>query len=254
MTGYQVTGFDCSAEGMERLRTQREAILIACLAGADETAESILAELVGDIQLGAWPEGVDCQAAEQAVKQWAAERCGLALIEAELRQARDAAERGELNWNQESADEFDSVSIRLYVTWPESAEFPRLSVCSDCLELVANGEGELEPEALAACSAGLKREQEQGAQLVADCSADCEGPFSWSPCELCRRPEGGARHRLCAIPGPAYRFDFDRLSGTGIIVRLSDDSTSLRYTGQEAAELVGATAERLAELFETESS
>lgn len=31
-----------------------------------------------------------------------------------------------------------------------------------------------------------------------------------------------------------YRFDFDRLSGTGILVRLADDKTSLRYTGDDA--------------------
>lgn len=35
----------------------------------------------------------------------------------------------------------------------------------------------------------------------------------------------------------SYRFDFDRLSGTGILVRLSDDRTSLRYTGSDAERL-----------------
>lgn len=38
-------------------------------------------------------------------------------------------------------------------------------------------------------------------------------------------------------PDPEYRYDFDRLSGTGIIVRLADDLTTLRYTGTEAADL-----------------
>lgn len=32
----------------------------------------------------------------------------------------------------------------------------------------------------------------------------------------------------------SYRYDFDRLSGTGIIVRVEDDKTTLRYTGQDA--------------------
>ena len=42
-----------------------------------------------------------------------------------------------------------------------------------------------------------------------------------------------------------YRFDYDTLSGTGIIVRLDDDTTSLRYTGQTAYELRGAPDEVL---------
>lgn len=44
---------------------------------------------------------------------------------------------------------------------------------------------------------------------------------------------------------PAYRFDFDRLSGTGILVRLADDLTSLRYTGEDAQRLHRATQEEL---------
>ncbi len=198
MNGYRVNSLDCSADGMERLRYNREAILIAYLCGTDETAESILSELVGDIDSAAMPEGASSHAAGEAVAQWAAGEAvaqwaadgGLAAIRAEVASAIS------------SADEFDSVAFRLYLEWPESAEWPRLSVCADCLEAVANGleSGTLEPEALEAVKAGLERETASGARLETDCEPDCEGSFSWSPCELCQRPEGGARHRLAAVP------------------------------------------------------
>lgn len=45
---------------------------------------------------------------------------------------------------------------------------------------------------------------------------------------------------------PRFRFDFDRLSGTGILVRLADDKTSARYTGDEAERLSKADAAALA--------
>jgi hypothetical protein len=40
---------------------------------------------------------------------------------------------------------------------------------------------------------------------------------------------------------PLYRFDFDSRSMTGIIVRLADNYTSMRYTGDEAWRLRNAT-------------
>lgn len=45
----------------------------------------------------------------------------------------------------------------------------------------------------------------------------------------------------------AYRFDYDRLSGTGIIVRLADDTTSLRYVGEDAQRLKHLSASELAD-------
>lgn len=46
-----------------------------------------------------------------------------------------------------------------------------------------------------------------------------------------------------AMHGPRrlYRYDFDSQSGTGIIVRLADDLTSLRFTGDDAWRLYNAT-------------
>jgi hypothetical protein len=37
-----------------------------------------------------------------------------------------------------------------------------------------------------------------------------------------------------------YRFDYEGMSGTGILVRLEDDTTSLRYTGEFATQLRNA--------------
>ncbi len=50
------------------------------------------------------------------------------------------------------------------------------------------------------------------------------------------------------LPQPApYRYDYDRLSGTGIIVRISDDTTSLRYTGEDALRLLNMDSDELAD-------
>lgn len=50
------------------------------------------------------------------------------------------------------------------------------------------------------------------------------------------------RHAALNGAPAAYRFDYDRLSGTGILVRVADDLTSLRYTGEDAARLRDASA------------
>lgn len=53
----------------------------------------------------------------------------------------------------------------------------------------------------------------------------------------------------------SYRFDYDRLSGSGILVRESDGLTSLRYTGEDAERLSKATrSELVAEAEENEFS
>lgn len=51
----------------------------------------------------------------------------------------------------------------------------------------------------------------------------------------------------------AYRYYYDRLSMTGIIVRLSDNKTSLRYTGEDALRLLGMTDDELEEEAETQT-
>lgn len=113
MARYQVTSLDCSAEGMERLRSQSEFILLAYL-GPDSSPEDIFRELRDDIQSCERPDGFDYDAAREAIQDWG-KHGGLSLVQWEVRNARDAAARGDLNWNDGGADEFDSVPVRLYV-------------------------------------------------------------------------------------------------------------------------------------------
>lgn len=110
---YTVSGMDCAAEGMERLRDQSEFILLAYVDNANAGSADVWAQWLEDIDSCARPDGFDYLEARQAVRTWAADNESAIL--AELAGARDAAQRGDLNWNDASADEFDSVTFRLYV-------------------------------------------------------------------------------------------------------------------------------------------
>lgn len=59
-------------------------------------------------------------------------------------------------------------------------------------------------------------------------------------------------HEAEETNNPEYRFDYDRLSGTGIIVRLSDDTTSLRYVGQDALRLLNMSDDELKDEAESQ--
>lgn len=111
---YSVTGLDCAADGMERLRDQSEFILLAYVGGADETPDSVLEQWLDDVQSVARPDGFNYDGARLALYQWFAQG-GREQVAGELAQAGQAATRGDLNWNDESAAEFDSVAFRLYV-------------------------------------------------------------------------------------------------------------------------------------------
>ena len=67
-----------------------------------------------------------------------------------------------------------------------------ISVCGDCLQYLANGPDSLEPHRVAEIEVAIQRE---GSAVVPNCDEDCEGDFSWSPCELCRYTLGGDRHK-----------------------------------------------------------
>lgn len=110
---YTVSGMDCAAEGMERLRDQSEFILLAYVDNANAGSADVWVQWIEDIDSCARPDGFDYLEARQAVRTWAADNESAIL--AELAGARDAAQRGDLNWNDASADEFDSVTFRLYV-------------------------------------------------------------------------------------------------------------------------------------------
>lgn len=138
MARYHVTSLDCSAEGMERLRSQSEFILLA-YAGQESTPEDVLRDLREDLDSCDRPDGFNFEHARAAIQTWA-QNGGLSLIEWELRNAREAAARGDLNWNDVSAAEFDSVTFRLYVrdNWHGLAQpFPQAYVFTLESEAVA---------------------------------------------------------------------------------------------------------------------
>lgn len=138
MARYHVTSLDCSAEGMERMRSQSEFIAIA-YAGSDSTPEDIFAALREDVDSCEREDGFDYDAARKAIQTWG-QNGGLSLITWELNQAIKAAARGDLNWNDASAAEFDSVAFRLYVrdNWHGlPAPFPQAYVLTLESEAVA---------------------------------------------------------------------------------------------------------------------
>lgn len=101
MARYQVTSLDCSAEGMERLRSQSEFIALA-YAGADATPEDILRELREDLDSCDRGDSFDFDAAREAIQDWS-KNGGLSLISWELRALA--------GFNFEE----DSPAFRLYV-------------------------------------------------------------------------------------------------------------------------------------------
>lgn len=117
---YDVTGMDCSADGMERLRDRDETILLAYASG-DASPADIAEQWESDADSCDRGDSFDPEAAAEAVQAWAADNGD--LIARQLGDFRAMADRGELNWNDESAAEFDSAAMRLYVRdqWPDGA-------------------------------------------------------------------------------------------------------------------------------------
>ena len=74
----------------------------------------------------------------------------------------------------------------------------RLSICGDCLQIVANGSAglDLEPERIAEIEAAIAK---QGGDVVPAGEEGEEGAFSWSPCELCESPLGGDRYAAALL-------------------------------------------------------
>lgn len=81
-----------------------------------------------------------------------------------------------------------------------------IQICTDCLMVAANGECELDAEddpfwpsdmdGWIVSPGHLHTIEECGYDVYngyADCPFD-EGSFSWTPCDVCRRPLGGDRY------------------------------------------------------------
>lgn len=69
--------------------------------------------------------------------------------------------------------------------------------CVDCLTMIANGDDSgMTPERSAEVQKAIG---ECGGYPVASCGDDCEGGFSWSPCDLCGSRLGGERHPFAVL-------------------------------------------------------
>lgn len=107
---YEVTGFDDSASGYERLRDRDEFILIASANGETDVSD-LASQWRDDLQSCARPDGFDFAAARAAVDSYVADNAAalartLAALETP---ARD--EEGDVYMDDEEA-----ATLRLYVT------------------------------------------------------------------------------------------------------------------------------------------
>jgi len=71
-----------------------------------------------------------------------------------------------------------------------------LSVCTDCIFFIANGdlpENEKDAERVTDAVSEWCRKHDS-AHMVASSNSDDEAEFSWRPCECCLSHLGGSRH------------------------------------------------------------
>jgi hypothetical protein len=76
--------------------------------------------------------------------------------------------------------------------------------CVDCLVYIANGDTppEMNEEDTVAWLDGIWRRHPTG-HLVPTCEEDCEGHFSWRPCDCCGSNLGGDRHPFAVLDAVA---------------------------------------------------
>jgi hypothetical protein len=73
--------------------------------------------------------------------------------------------------------------------------------CVDCLMLVANGETPPNMDKVETAEYLARVEtRTAGFHVIPACPEDCEGSFSWSPCDVCGSPLGGDRHPVVFDP------------------------------------------------------
>jgi hypothetical protein len=70
-----------------------------------------------------------------------------------------------------------------------------LEVCVDCLAQDANGESEGADDGfLERFTRAMESARADGWEYSNNCPEDCEGGFSWAPCDFCGSRLGGDRH------------------------------------------------------------
>lgn len=74
-----------------------------------------------------------------------------------------------------------------------------IEICVDCLMMSANGlhGWEYDENWLKAYNSAVS---EYGTEPVPNCGENCEGGFSWDPCDFCNSPLGGDRHPAVLSP------------------------------------------------------
>jgi hypothetical protein len=72
--------------------------------------------------------------------------------------------------------------------------------CDDCICFLANGDCGT-PERTAEIAAAIEGNwsQDEVGHMCANCDEDCEGQFSWRPCEACGSTWGGGRHKFAVL-------------------------------------------------------
>lgn len=76
-----------------------------------------------------------------------------------------------------------------------------LQVCVDCLAIDANGADSIDDgEAVARFERAMETATRSGYVYANACPEECEGSFSWRPCDFCGSTLGGDRHPAVLIP------------------------------------------------------
>lgn len=74
-----------------------------------------------------------------------------------------------------------------------------LSCCCDCIMAIENGDySGMDLSREAEVRAGVLALKDRG-YPTSDCAEDCEGRFSWQPCDCCKSPLGGNRHPVAIL-------------------------------------------------------
>jgi len=78
-------------------------------------------------------------------------------------------------------------------------DYTDLSICVDCLALIANGTLGQGDDGADAAHGHAMRYRWPDHHIVPACSEGCEGHFSWSSCQGCGSRDGGDRHPAVAF-------------------------------------------------------
>ena len=108
-TRYSVTGLDCSAEGMERLRDWNERILIAYPDGGSSPAD-LAEQWIRDMDSSDQGDGFDYEQAEHAIRQYCEEATESGYLQHKLGEATEV-----VTGEDSDGETIESLPFRLYL-------------------------------------------------------------------------------------------------------------------------------------------